>query len=362
MTSTPSNPDLSPGHALPSPVYHLTDLYEDEGFRVVKLAGRAMAEVDEILQRITWSVAASTAAQYTPYIRNYFSLAQSGGRDPYALPTLVDWIYALAYPRLRYLEGLGLGVPPLPARHQPGLGRGTLTVAVAAVTQAWATMGHQAPSDHAPWRQWLRGLRRRLRQELDRKGPLLRSDLQLILHAVEECPNPLTRARDRALILIGWSAALRAGELGAMKISDIVERHGQWFLTVASSKTDQMGAGSSIPLYPAREPGLDPLHAWQRWLRESGLHEGPAFPSISRSGTFGRKGLSKQAIGDMIKRYSPKRGISGHSLRIGYITQAKMDGHENWRVRLITRHRSDHMVDAYTRPDHAYREGPGSLL
>ncbi len=348
---------------IPLPIYHISELYEDGQYRRIRMPDLQLQLVEDLLVRIGWVVSPGTMEQYTPYIRNYFSLAADSDRDPFRLSTLRDWIYALAYPRLRYLADVADGAEPEPPRHQPGLGKSSLQVAIAAITQAWAVNNLQAPSDYAPWRKWLRGLMRRLRQEQDRKAAILREDLLHIIHGCDQNPNRLTGLRDRAMLLLGWSAALRRSEIGAVLVDHVYEANGRWFCHVPKSKTDQMGAGFMVPLYAARDPLLDPIMSWHRWITAAGLHTGPAFRAITAKGTItSERGLTPQAIGVILKRYCFKQNISAHSLRIGYITQAKMDGFENWRVRKISRHQSDKMVDAYTRPDQHHREGPGSLV
>lgn len=349
---------------LPSPVYRLEELYEDVGsYRNIRMAPDTFQEVDEIIHKISWTVSLNTLNQYIPYIRNFFALAASSGRDPYALRTLRDWIYTFAYPRMKYLAGVEAGATKEKPRQEPGLGKGTLTVAISAIAQAWAVSGRQAPNDHASWRKWLRGLYRRLRQPKDRKAALLRDDILHMIHGCQDHPNTLVGMRNQALILLGWSAALRKSEIGAVQVQHFVENNGRWFCNIPHSKTDQNAVGYLIPLYAARNALLDPILAWHRWIDAAQLTTGPAFRAIDAKGrVVGKRGLSHQAISNIIQAYTLKPNVSAHSLRIGYCSQAKMDGFENWRVMLVSRHKSEKMVDEYTRPDFVHAEGPGSLL
>jgi len=349
---------------LVAPIYLIGDLYEDDGDkRTVGMPHDVLVSVNDTLEKVGWSVSDGTMHQYAPYIRNYFALAAHTCRDPYHLQTLRDWIYALAYPRLEYLRSVGNGLHAEKPRHEPGLGKGSLVVATAAIGQAWAVSGRQSPSDYASWRKWIQGLFRRLRQPKDRKAALLRDDILHMVRACENHPYSLVGLRNKALILLGWSAALRCSEIGAIQTDHVVERNGNWFCRIPKSKTDQAGEGYLVPLYGARDPRLDPLLAWRRWIEDSRISSGYAFRSISAHGKLAiEKGLSHQGIADIIKAYTSKPNVSAHSLRIGYITQAKLDGHENWRVRRVSRHQSDAMIDVYTRPDRYFEEGPGSLL
>jgi hypothetical protein len=82
---------------------------------------------------------------------------------------------------------------------------------------------------------------------------------------------------------------------------------------------------------------------------------------VNRWGTVGSSPLSHQAISNLIAEYAPAE-FSAHSLRIGYTTQARLDGIPEWKIMAVTRHTSEKMIHLYTRPLEQHRAGPGTLL
>ena len=60
-------------------------------------------------------------------------------------------------------------------------------------------------------------------------------------------------ARDRAMLLVGFGAALRRSELVGLAIGDIFPVSGRGLmLTVRRSKTDQQGRGQQVAVWPTR--------------------------------------------------------------------------------------------------------------
>jgi hypothetical protein len=58
----------------------------------------------------------------------------------------------------------------------------------------------------------------------------------------EGVPNSLVGIRDRALLLVGFAAALRRSELVALRVEDVQFVAQGMLLTIDGSKTDQEGA------------------------------------------------------------------------------------------------------------------------
>jgi integrase len=65
---------------------------------------------------------------------------------------------------------------------------------------------------------------------------------------VDSCPGTLKGKRDRALLSLGFAAALRRSELVALKVGDLVEVADGFRLTVRKSKTDQEGEGAEVAI------------------------------------------------------------------------------------------------------------------
>jgi site-specific recombinase XerD len=145
------------------------------------------------------------------------------------------------------------------------------------------------------------------------------------------------RARDRALLLIGFAAGLRRSELVALDVADILHTPSGMELLVRRP-------ASAVPELPRRirlGSGTDPatclVRAWQAWLQAAGLADGPAFRPVDRSGNLrvprsDRSGataarLSEAAVAAIVKRCAAQASLdpaefSGHSLRAGFIVEA----------------------------------------
>jgi site-specific recombinase XerC len=83
--------------------------------------------------------------------------------------------------------------------------------------------------------------------------------LRLMLAHLRPVAEPLG-ARDRAMLLLGFGAALRRGELVALTLGDVatVARRGLKLL-VRRSKTDQHAKGQDFAIWAnTAEPGLCP--------------------------------------------------------------------------------------------------------
>jgi len=59
-------------------------------------------------------------------------------------------------------------------------------------------------------------------------------------------PGDLRGLRDRALLLVGWTAALRRSELVALEVGDLGFEPEGVVLTIRRSKTDREGADATV--------------------------------------------------------------------------------------------------------------------
>jgi hypothetical protein len=97
--------------------------------------------------------------------------------------------------------------------------------------------------------------------------PAVPGVLRLMVGARPSPDTPLG-ARDRAMLLVGFGAALRRSELVALTLGDVETVPGRGLkLLVRRSKTDQYGAGQDIAVWAnPDQPGFCPLAALDAWL------------------------------------------------------------------------------------------------
>jgi integrase len=177
-------------------------------------------------------------------------------------------------------------------------------------------------------------------------------------------------ARDRAMLLLGFGAALRRSELVALKFGDaqIVQGRGVQLL-IRRSKTDQQGRGHEVAIWANPvEPNFCPLVALEKWLafRKSGSDfvgseivgdpdDRPLFCAVTKGGKITGLRLSDKAVVRLVKELASAAGLdstrfAGHSLRSGLATGAGDAGVGLPDVMRQTRHRSAQVALTYLRP------------
>src|SRR5215210_319742 len=127
--------------------------------------------------------------------------------------------------------------------------------------------------------------------------PLDQRELETIIAA---SPDGLVGARDRALLLVGFAAALRPSELVSLDASDLVVTHDGVALTLLRGRV-------VVPY--GDEPDLCPVLAWQEWLAEAGLTAGPAFRSVDRFRRLGLTRLGEKAITRIVQHAAARAGL-----------------------------------------------------
>lgn len=201
---------------------------------------------------------------------------------------------------------------------------------LAGVLYGWRKSGLDYPRHVAEQaRQVVDGHERRLHKQSRPVGrgqapaiPLI--DLQRICRAL---PDSIAGVRDRALILVGFGIAARRSELSHLEVSDVTEDPRGIHVNVRYTKKRPRRPG--VP-YGDHEKTC-PVTAWRAWLEVSGITDGPAFRQVDRHSRIGGR-MSPRAVGDAITRAgeNAKLGVryTGHSLRSGLATEARLAGHD----------------------------------
>ena len=119
------------------------------------------------------------------------------------------------------------------------------------------------------------GIRRQVgTDQLRRAAPLELEPLELVLAPIDTAT--LAGQRDRALLLLGFAAALRRSELVALDVEDLEFDTARGLkLTIRKSKTDQEQAGAQVAVPYARETDRCAVRALSQWLQAAKIHRGP---------------------------------------------------------------------------------------
>jgi integrase len=256
---------------------------------------------------------------------------------------------------------------------------------LAAISVAHASAGQPNPAHTEAVRRTMAGIARHPGvTPVTRRAAAHRDDIAAML-AVMRPEKHLADARDTALILIGWKAALRASDLAGMRIEDQCLTDEGLAVHLRRSKTDQTGTGATVGITastrpahtsggtdqaeraesgqsgqgestPIDEVSLDVVRAWRRWkqlLGSHGLITGPAWRGIDRYGRRPRdRGLTRNSIRLIIIGRAAAAGLvptvwGAHSLRRGFATEAIARGVPERDVQHHGRWRSRASMDSY---------------
>ena len=145
-----------------------------------------------------------------------------------------------------------------------------------------------------------------------------------------------TGLRNRALILVGFDAALRAAELVALDHGHLTRTPDGIALALRRFKADQRGRGAVVSI--AARPGSPwcPVAALKAWIEASGRSAGAVFVGARRGRAHPGAAvdlLSARVVAQTVRAAAVAAGLaskthndfSGHSLRHGLITTA-LDG------------------------------------
>ena len=192
---------------------------------------------------------------------------------------------------------------------------------------------------------------------------ILKDDLIKIIEAIPKNDDDFRNIRDKALILMGFYSFCRRSELLGMKFEHLNFGDDGIQVLIPFSKTDQSGEGRMIFL-PKTNDDYCPIKALNKWLEVARIDNGSLFYKINKSNNIEKYTLNhkniKMSLTDthfvlMLKKRAEAAGledcdkISGHSLRIGAITQARMNGVPTHEIMAQSGHKTTQMIDRYTK-------------
>lgn len=301
---------------------------------------------------------ARSASTRAAYARAWSTFAR--WCDTHAQPSLpaspeiiVAWMSAMA-------SGIGFPKP---------LARTTINQALSAGLLQHRQAGYTLDRKHPFIAEAWRGISRvKAQSEGIRKArPVLGTDLAGMIEGMGSRPIDV---RDKALLALGWAAALRRSELvgldwmqkGVGQGHVAIDTHAVT-ITLATSKASQDQAETIVILLDNMRTAGDALLAW---IGLAGIQPGdPIFRPIDQHQHIGSTRLKDRSVSNIIKvrvlRYARKNGntkaaakalavgFSGHSLRAGFITTAARSRIPGHHIRQHSRHKSIQTVEGYIR-------------
>jgi integrase len=192
---------------------------------------------------------------------------------------------------------------------------------------------------------------------------LIKEDLVDVLGRMGNAAKDI---RDRALLLLGFAAALRRSEIVAVVFTDIEFVRQGMVVTIRRSKTDQEAQGRRIGV-PLGRGRWCPVEAMNQWLGCSQIKDGPIFRRVDRHSRILAEPMSAAAISMVLKERVLMIGLdpaqySGHSLRAGLATSAAAAGVSSWKIREQTGHGSDAMLRRYIRAGELFVDNAAGAL
>jgi len=220
---------------------------------------------------------------------------------------------------------------------------------LAAIAVAHRDAGLESPSEHGMVKRTLAGIRREKGTAPHHKAALLVDDLRRM---VAPLGTSLLDRRDRALILLGFAAALRRSELVALRIADLRFEEEGLVLTLRRSKTNQEGRLETIAVAYGSEPTTCPVRAVRAWLAVAELVGGPLFVGLTPQGGLRTVALGDRMVAHVVKRRCRAVGmdpsaVAGHSLRRGFATAAARAKKPDRMIKRHGRWKSTAMLDRY---------------
>jgi integrase len=227
----------------------------------------------------------------------------------------------------------------------------TLSVALSAIAWVHVNSTHATPTSDPRIKRLWEGVRRTHGQPQRQVAPLTAAELRSVCAALPDSPIGV---RDRVILTLGMSGALRRSELAALEVRDVEGTKGGLVVLIRRSKTDQQGKGHRVGVARGRNRQTCPVRALEAWLVLSKLKRGRLLRRMSRGGRVLDAGLRGAAIAEVVKRSVERVGLdaarySGHSLRSGLATSAAAAGKTDRAIMQQGRWRGREMVDRYVR-------------
>ena len=257
-----------------------------------------------------------------------------------------------------------------------GLAVNTLRLRHAALRYLHLLAGYPPPTASPLVSATFAGIRRAHRRPLRKKTALVVEPLRAALKAI---PDTLPGLRDRALILVGFAAALRPSELARLDIAALARHEDGIALFLPWRKNDQEAHGTAVWL-PAGQTDLCPVTALETWLAAAEISEGPLFrrlwrlpPPRIRKGArrklvadryrIGTNPIDTDSIALVVKKWTGRAGLdgaafAGHSLRRGAISSGVAQGVHIARLKQFSGHASLKSLEEYVELDELRQHHP----
>lgn len=242
----------------------------------------------------------------------------------------------------------------------------TLRLRLAAISSAHRSLGFRLDTAAPEIRCVMSGIVRAKGAAVSKKEAVTDVVLREAIRAYA-IGHTLKARRDRAILAVGFFAALRRSEIAAIDAADLSFAPEGVVLTLRRRKTDQEGKGTQIGLPSKADATLCPVLALAAWLEASGITEGPLFRSIGKGDRLQADRLGDKDVARIVKAATAAAGydaqaFSGHSLRSGFITAAARKGVPEHVIAAQSGHRSVDVLRGYVRRAGVFNENAAAMI
>ena len=221
--------------------------------------------------------------------------------------------------------------------------------------------GHYLDTKHPIIIENLLGIKRVKGSYQKGKKPILINHLKSIINVIDEQKiDEIKKARDKALLLVGFAGGFRRTELISIDYEDLEFVTEGVKIIIKRSKTDQFGEGMTkgIPYFSNQK--YCPVNNLKKWIELSNVKSGPIFRRFAKGSVLTNYRLTDQSVVLIIKIYLNLAGIenknySGHSLRSGFATVAAESGADERSIMTMTGHKTTQMVRRYIREANIFK-------
>ena len=221
--------------------------------------------------------------------------------------------------------------------------------------------GHYLDTKHPIIIENLLGIKRVKGSYQKGKKPILINHLKSIINIIDEQKiDEIKKARDKALLLVGFAGGFRRTELISIDYEDLEFVTEGVKIIIKRSKTDQFGEGMTkgIPYFSNQK--YCPVNNLKKWIELSNVKSGPIFRRFAKGSVLTNYRLTDQSVVLIIKIYLNLAGIenknySGHSLRSGFATVAAESGADERSIMTMTGHKTTQMVRRYIREANIFK-------
>jgi integrase len=334
------------------------------------VAGQAPAPPASLLERGGGAVAPVPTAAGEAALAQAQALARQAAAPATLRAYKADWQhYADWCARAGFAP-----VPAEPATVGAYLASLAVTHAPTTIRRRLAAIGKMHRFNGLPWtpshrdiQEPLRGLLRQHGRSVQKAAPLT---LEMLRRLMATCDSSARGRRDRALLLIGFTGALRRSELVSLQVEDVTVAAGGLRVRIARGKTDPAGQGAEIGLPRGKHAETCPVKAFRDWQAVAKRKAGPLFRRISTAGRIGEAALHPDAVRRILAHRIRLAGLeiegferlSAHALRVGFITEAYGKGVRDEDIMRHTRHRDLRTMRGYVQRAGLLTESPAGVL